>query len=232
VTSDEVRAGVRTWVGKSAFGFEVVLVVLFASAGTLRWRAGWIYFGLYAAAQIATALVLIPRNPELLTERSKLQPGAKAWDKALLATGVVLGPMMTWVMAGLDRRFGWSADVPPALYAAAVALSIGGNALVIWAMDANRFFSATVRIQKERGHTVVSAGPYAVVRHPGYAGWLLFFLSHPVLLESWRSAIPVAVASGVLVLRAALEDRTLREELDGYREYAARVRYRLVPGLW
>ncbi|MGZ9223107.1 MAG: methyltransferase family protein, partial [Anaerolineales bacterium] len=101
-----------------------------------------------------------------------------------------------------------------------------------WAMVENRFFSGVVRIQKDRGHHVISSGPYRFVRHPGYAGALWTYVFLPMLLDSIWALIPAFLVIGVLVLRTALEDKTLQEELPGYKEFARKTRYRLIPGIW
>jgi len=107
-----------------------------------------------------------------------------------------------------------------------------GIVVLVWAMAANKFFSATVRIQEERGHTVATGGPYRYVRHPGYVGWLMLTLATPVVLGSRWALVPAGITVILTILRTALEDRTLHSELEGYREYAERVRYRLLPGIW
>ena len=135
-------------------------------------------------------------------------------------------------MAALDVRAHWPPTVPVWWSVAAFAVCGMGLLFTFWAMLTNRFFSATVRIQEERGHVVIDFGPYGYVRHPGYTGALAFSLASPVALGSWLAVIPAAFLALVLAVRTALEDRTLRAELKGYEEYASRVRSRLVPGLW
>ena len=138
----------------------------------------------------------------------------------------------TYVVAGLDRRYGWSGPFPaPAQVAALLVCSIGYG-LVVWATGSNAFFSQIVRIQTERGHTVVKAGPYHYVRHPAYVGALLTQLAMPILLSSWWALVVGSADALLMLLPTALEDRTLRAELPGYPEYTSQVRYRLFPGLW
>jgi protein-S-isoprenylcysteine O-methyltransferase Ste14 len=143
----------------------------------------------------------------------------------------VFGPL-TWIVAGLDLRFGWSPRLPLAVQIAALALVIVGFLLGTWAMAVNRFFSAIVRIQEDRGHTVVTAGPYRYVRHPSYTGGILASLATALALSSLWALIPGGAVALVTIVRTALEDRTLQEELAGYKDYAQKVRYRLVPGIW
>jgi protein-S-isoprenylcysteine O-methyltransferase Ste14 len=140
--------------------------------------------------------------------------------------------LVKYVVAGLDFRFGWSTGIMPALQFAALVVAVGGYALGTWAMAVNAYFSLVVRIQHDRGQKVVSDGPYRWVRHPGYVGTILFELAAPLLLGSWWALVPGVISALLLVVRTALEDRTLQQELDGYKQYAGEVRYRLLPGVW
>ena len=156
--------------------------------------------------------------------------GTKTWDKVWAA---LFAPVMVavHVVAGLDARDGL-ASLPRAAWPVGLAIFVLGSALLAWSMAVNPFFEKTVRIQRERGHRVVDTGPYAFVRHPGYVGFVGWILSTPLLLGSARALVPALLAVAGIVLRTALEDRTLLDELPGYPEYAARVRYRLMPGVW
>jgi protein-S-isoprenylcysteine O-methyltransferase Ste14 len=136
------------------------------------------------------------------------------------------------IVAGLDIRHGWSPRVPPTLQVAALAVAAGGNLISIWATAVNKFYSRFVRIQKERGHVVVSDGPYRYVRHPGYLGQIIFSLASALALGSVWALIPSSLFAALLVVRTALEDRTLQDELEGYKEYTQRVRHRLIPYIW
>jgi protein-S-isoprenylcysteine O-methyltransferase Ste14 len=136
------------------------------------------------------------------------------------------------LLAGLDERFGWSTAFGWPVKILALALLLAGYALSSYALIENRFFSSEVRIQAERGHHAVSSGPYRWVRHPGYAGGLLTYIATPLLLDTPWAFLPTALVIVLTVVRTALEDRTLQAELAGYREYAGRVRYRLLPGVW
>jgi protein-S-isoprenylcysteine O-methyltransferase Ste14 len=202
-------------------------VALFAAAGTLAILTFWIYLAIFAAVIVASFLWL---DPGPLRER--VRPGGKRPPLALrLLTLVVFAH---WIVAGLDRgRFHWSHSVPDWLQAAALIVFAGGYALCLWAMAVNRFFSSVVRIQDDRGQYVVDAGPYAVIRHPGYAAGIIILLASGVALGSWFATALVAICSlPFLLYRAITEDRVLQAELPGYRDYAARVRWRLLPGLW
>jgi protein-S-isoprenylcysteine O-methyltransferase Ste14 len=153
------------------------------------------------------------------------------WDKVLMPLNIIAPTVMLFV-AGLDKRFEWSPNLPLMLLITAFVITALGYSLSTWATLVNRFFSAFVRIQRDREHTVVTSGPYRLIRHPGYAGALFTSLAIPLLLGSLWALIPAALVVCLLILRTALEDRTLQEKLDGYREYAGWVRYRLLPGVW
>jgi protein-S-isoprenylcysteine O-methyltransferase Ste14 len=203
-------------------------VVLFVSAGTLDWPWAWIYLGVSVAILAVNGLAL-PR--ELIAERGATRENVKAWDKTL--TRLVLFPYVaTWLVVGLDKRFTWSPELPVLLHLVALGVFALGEGLFTWAMVSNRFFSTAVRLQMERGHSVASAGPYRYVRHPGYVGFILFTLATPVALGSLWGLVTAGIVAILFVVRTALEDRTLRQELDGYEAYARQVRYRLVPGVW
>lgn len=197
------------------------------------WWEGWVY-AIIAILGFAISRVLAARrHPDLLTERARglRQEEAKPWDQ-VLAPAVALGAGSVPLVAGLDVRFGWSPGFGVPIKVLALMVIVAGYALGSYALLENRFFSGMVRIQTERGHRVVSSGPYRWVRHPGYAGAVLAYLGTPVLLDALWAFVPAVASTVLLVVRTNLEDRALQEELGGYREYAERVRYRLVPGVW
>lgn len=224
----DVTAGVRKWWIKSVFGILIVAATLFIPAGRLDWVWGWALVAITTVWVIAIALV---SGPELLAERAQARKGTKAWDMVLLGF-VGLAAMARPIVAGLDVRFEWTAHMPVGLHIAALAIAVLGYALGIWAMASNPFFSKTVRIQDDRGQTVATGGPYRIVRHPGYVGAIAFELAIPIMLGSWWALIPGGLAALVFVIRTALEDKTLQEDLPGYTEYAQQTRYRLLPGIW
>jgi protein-S-isoprenylcysteine O-methyltransferase Ste14 len=231
--SPQTRRAVTNWTVQSALGMVGYGAVLFAAAGTLRWIWGWVLLGVLTAFMAAHPLLLIPINPDLLAEREKgsLDRPVKTWDKwTTMLSGLVM--VVAWVVAGLDVRFGWTGPVALPWHLAGLLLMVPGYALFLWAMVSNAFFAEGVRIQKERGHTVATGGPYRYVRHPGYLGAILAQLATPFLLASLWAALPSAAFAALYVLRTALEDRTLQQELPGYREFAQRTRYRLIPSLW
>jgi protein-S-isoprenylcysteine O-methyltransferase Ste14 len=208
--------------------------VLFLAAGTVRWGWGWAYYAIISLSALTGRALVLRRNPELLAERAtyRTKEDAKQWDKTLMRVVALYGPLITWIVAGLDYRWGWSLEVQPALRWGALAVVLVGAAFANWAMVANRFFSAVVRIQKDREHQVISDGPYRLVRHPGYAGGVYTWLTAPLMLGALWAYIPALLTMCAIILRTALEDRTLIEELPGYAEYTQRTRYRLFPGVW
>jgi len=222
---------VARWILDQTMRLVGGTAVLFLCAGRIDWGAGWAYQALTLSYVVGTAAVLIPGNPELLAERLGPRKGAKTWDMLIMSI-VGVGLIALYVVGGLDERHGWSVGIAPAGQIAAGVVMGLGYALVVWATAANRFFSLIVRIQGERGHAVATGGPYRWVRHPAYVGGILSYLAGPILLGSWWALLPGILCGLLMVLRTALEDRTLQAELTGYREYAGRVRYRLLPGVW
>ena len=220
----------RSFAIKNLFGLLFYGLLLFLPAGTLNWPAAWVYLGLFLLVLIASSIYT---DPELLRdERGVGQAGRKNWDLALVSVYGLLTSLATPIVAGLDWRNGWSASQPlwvPLL--AAILFSLGW-AFGLWAMTVNRFFSKVVRIQHERGHHVIQEGPYRFVRHPGYVGAIIQNLTTAVILGSWWAMIPAGVGSVIMILRTALEDRTLQNELEGYAGYSGHVRFRLIPGIW
>lgn len=220
-------------VSRTSLYIVFLALILFVSAGTLAWPAAWIYLALSAIVSIGGGLWLGRHDPALLAERLKpvIQRDQKGWDKLFM-----LIMMMLWVgwlvLMGLDAgRYHWS-HVPLLIQIASVGLIGLGCYLVGLTFKANSYAAPVVRIQKERGHRVVTDGPYAYVRHPMYAGALLFVVGAPLLLGSWWGLAGAAALVLAIAIRAVLEERALQAELEGYADYAKRVRYRLVPYLW
>lgn len=204
---------------------------LFWSAGRLDWPAAWAVLAVWVLWFAAEDVILLRFHPQLLQERLSPPKAAKAWDRAILSS-LRLIQLARYILAGLDQRYGWTGGFPPAAQYAGLAVCLLSSALFFWAMYSNRFFSQVVRVQSERGHAVADSGPYRWVRHPSYAGMILFELALSTLLGSWWAILAGGVCAVLFVLRAALEDRALQTELPGYAEYAGRVRYRLLPGVW
>ncbi|MBN2499458.1 MAG: isoprenylcysteine carboxylmethyltransferase family protein [Anaerolineales bacterium] len=223
----------RQWIGLIAV-YLLIPLVLFVCAGDFGWWQAWVYALLIVAAGVGGRILAEWRHPGLTAERQNAEKiqAAKAWDK-VLAPAMALSisyPLM--IVAGLDHRFGWSPVFPLWLIVLGIFLIALGYAFAAWAFVENQFFSSVVRIQADRGHVVCDSGPYRIVRHPGYAGNILPLLGIVLALSSLWTIIPAAVALVIAVIRTALEDQTLQEELPGYWEYARRVRYRLFPGIY
>lgn len=223
---------VRALVPTAVFVVVAPLLPMIIS-GDWRWWGAWAYV-LATILQFTISRALAARrNPDLLVERSRslTAKDTKRWDKILapilgLSSFVILG------VAGLDHSYRWSLPFSLAVELIALAGLLLGYVLSSWAFIENRFFSGVVRIQTDRGHRVVSSGPYRIVRHPGYAGSLASFIAIPLLLDSLWAFIPTVVLLAAMVIRTALEDRTLQAELAGYVDYARTTRFRLLPGVW
>ncbi len=203
---------------------------IFGAAGQLSWPMAWAVLGVYSVSK-AAAFALV--NPELIRERAAPGPGVDRGDVVLATLGYLGLYPGTLVAAGLDAvRFGPAIPIPQSIQAAALLVFALGYGFAFWAVCSNPFFATFVRIQDDRDHSVVSLGAYALVRHPGYAGTLIAHLALPFALGSIWALVPAAVGTIFFVARTSREDRTLRDRLVGYREYQARVRWRLVPGVW
>jgi len=202
-------------------------VALFASAGTVAILTYWIYLAIFAAVFVASFLWL---DPDLARER--MRPGGKKPPLALRLISAVL--FVHWIIAGLDHgRFHWSDTVPARLQWTALIALAAGYAFCLWAMRVNRFFSSIVRIQNDRGQVVITTGPYAIIRHPGYLAGIIIMIASGPALNSWIATTMLMVcALPFLLHRVITEDRVLLAELPGYRDYAERVRWRLLPGIW
>ncbi len=228
-TSSSVARGVARWIFKSIVYTVIFGFALFATSRDLRWVWGWLYLAIYMINQIILTVIL---PPDLLAERSKPQEGSKGWDIVLASVAALLMPMGLYIVAGFDRGKGWSVPFSPVVQIVALVTMVGGIAISDWAMAANKFFSGVIRIQADRGHTVETGGPYRFVRHPGYVGGILHHVAAPLLLGSWWALIPGGIGALLFVIRTALEDKTLQEELPGYNEYVRQTRFRLLPGIW
>ncbi len=223
----------RQWIGIIVVYLLIPLVLLLCG-GDFGWWQAWLYSLLIFSAGIGGRIWAEQRHPGLLADRQSIEniKSAKAWDKVLAPLmALSLGfPMV--IVAGLDHRYGWSPVFPPWLIVIGFILITLGYAFASWALAENRFFYSVVCIQVDRGHVVCDSGPYRIVRHPGYAGNILPLPGMVLALSSVWTLIPAAVALVIMVIRTFLEDRALQGELPGYREYALRVRYRLIPGIY
>ena len=206
-------------------------VLVFLPAGRWDWIAGWLYLAIACIGMGCGFALVWARHPELIEHRMRIGKGTKTWDKVWLCL-FTLALLSVYVVAGFDVvRYGWS-EMSTWFWPAGLALFTAGTALFLWPMTVNPFFEKTVRIQTERGHRVIDTGPYQYIRHPGYVGFFGWILSVPLLLGSWWACLPAVTAVALVVVRTALEDRTLRRELPGYQDYARRVRFRLIPRVW
>ena len=208
----------------------IFAALLFIPAGRMDWGRGWAYVGIIVAGFLFNWWCLTRWNPELIERRMRLGKGTKTWD---LVWGALFAPVMIaiYVVAGLEAQDG-VLSLTRVAWPVGLALFLAGWALLTWSMVVNPFFEKTVRIQTDRGHRVIDTGPYAYVRHPGYVGFAAFMLGTPLLLGSAWALVPALLSVIGIVIRTALEDRTLNAELAGYSDYASRVRFRLIPGLW
>jgi protein-S-isoprenylcysteine O-methyltransferase Ste14 len=220
------------WLVRETSGNLILIAILFGIVGRWNWWMGWALSGIYIFWTVASAILILPVNPEMLAERARPHAGTKKWDMVILT---VIGFLMIaeYVIASLDVRLGWSLQLPLTLkIIGLVAAAFGYDFLLVWAMVSNAFFVATVRIKTDRQHKVVSSGPYRYLRHPGYLGTLLLHWGVPLMLNSLWAIIPAIIITLVIIVRTILEDKTLQTELAGYKEYVEQVCYRLLPGIW
>lgn len=218
-----MRAIVASYVGVLAFSS-----VIFIGAGQLLFWPGILYVVL-ALAGTTLSHLLMPAGSSLTASRLEERGAGEAWDRRLLGLYFALS-IVTFAVAGMDAgRFGWSGPFPLWLTLTGCVVLMAGQLLFALAKRENAFFSATVRVQKERGHAVCTTGPYRVVRHPGYLGMLLTSLAFPLVIGSCWAYLPTLLGVAVLLVRMYLEDSLLLRELDGYADYAATTRWRIVP---
>ena len=230
MTTAKKWSSIRLFIA-STTGLGLFAAIIFWPAGRIDWLAGWVYFGLITTTLFINFVYLRRVNPEVIAHRLRLGKGTKVWDIlwSVLFTPVFLA---IYVIAGFDAvRFEWS-TMPLWLWPIGLALWLLGNILLTWSMGVNPFFEKTVRIQTERGHRVIETGPYRFIRHPGYLGFFGWSLSAPLLLGSWWAFLPALLSIVTLMIRTALEDQMLCKELNGYREYTNKIRYRLIPRVW
>lgn len=204
---------------------------MFLPAGTWAWSKGWLFILIVLGLISVVFLVLARVNPEVIVARGSFHKGTKHWDKILLSLYFPAMSAVLLVAALDDGRFHWF-PVPWWICGVGYALLFAGIGIVTWAEGVNKFFEVTARIQTERGHSVIDTGPYAIARHPGYAGGILHAIGIALSLGSLWALIPAGLASIVLIVRTEWEDQMLQQELNGYMEYAKRVRYKLIPGVW
>jgi protein-S-isoprenylcysteine O-methyltransferase Ste14 len=211
--------------------FAIMIAALFGAAGTWDWPRGWMFFGVYCLLTAIACVWLWMTNPEIFAARSKMQAGTKSWDRLLTPAILLCSIAILPVSALDDGRFHW-APTPDSVVILGYILFTLGFLGFAWAQSVNRHFEGTVRIQTDRGHKVITAGPYAVVRHPGYAFSILMVTGMPLAMGSLYGLIPAGLLVLLILVRTLAEDATLKAELPGYRDYAARVKQRWIPGVW
>lgn len=194
----------------------------------------WIFIGIHVTFTLVSRLIVLRSNPETLVERGRAMQAedVAAGDRFMVVIVGLIGPVVIWTIAGLDDRFGWSPDLSFLAQGIALLGVVLGYFLGTWAMVANAFFSSVSRIQEDRDQSVITGGPYRIVRHPGYAGGVVSSIAIPLMLGSFWALIPAGIALIFLVIRTKNEDKMLMEELPGYRDFAQQTRYRLVHGIW
>jgi len=206
----------------------IQVAILFLCAWTIRWPWAWALLCVNVLILFINFMVL-PK--EVIEERGRKKENVKKWDRVISGIGII--PFVgLYAVAGLDRRFYWSPEYGDSIHLVAMLCFFLGSMLVTWSIVNNMFFSTMVRLQAERGHAVATGGPYRFVRHPGYLGFLVTFIATPLAVGSLYALAASAAGVALFIVRTALEDRTLRAELPGYAEYAKKVGYRLLPGIW
>jgi protein-S-isoprenylcysteine O-methyltransferase Ste14 len=224
------RSGVNRFI-QVLVSVVLMGLLLFISAGRVDWPAAWIFLGTYVLTVLTVGAWVARKNPSVVNERGKVARNTKSWDKILMTIYSVM-ILVLMIVAGLDAgRYGWSTMSNFIQIAGWVGLMIA-MIITYWAMATNTFLSTVVRIQDDRGHHVITTGPYRYVRHPMYAAILIMWPSIALLLGSWWALLPALVIDIIFVIRTRLEDRTLQAELPGYVDYTQHTRYRLIPGIW
>lgn len=220
-----------SYLAKLLVGTLLFFTILFISAGTIHYWQGWVYAAI-GLIMVALNITVLQADPQLLQERSKPGDGAKKWDKIILGLSFMVTIAM-FIVAGLDSgRHHWSPPFHWSLYLLGIMFTTSGQLLFLIAQKQNKFFSSTVRIQTDRGHTVCESGLYSLVRHPAYMGSTIQSAGFPLIFGSLWSIIPASLSIVLLITRTILEDRTLKNELKGYAAYAEKTKYKIIPYTW
>jgi len=207
------------------------LALVFLLSGRLDYWQGWVFIGIALSASVVIFIVFRDRAA-LFKERMKPGPGMKWWDKIFWVFNIIFYFALL-IIAPLDAgRYLWSPELPVYLYVLGYIAHIFGYYFILWAMWTNDYFSSVVRIQKDRGQKVIQEGPYKYIRHPGYVAAFFIAPSTALILGSLWALIPGILWNIAIIIRTYLEDKTLQKELEGYKEYTKKVKYRLIPGIW
>ena len=209
----------------------ITMAIYFLAAGRLNLPWAWVYLGIAIASVLVGGIYVLRRNPQAINERGRPPENQKNWDRLIVRLNS-LCYLGVYIVAGLDARFGWTAYVPFWLHLLGAFGTILSSALTYAAMAHNPFLSTVVQISDQRGHRVATSGPYRIIRHPMYSSLILGWSAIALLLGSYWTLIPGLLASILMTIRTALEDRTLMAELPGYADYARHTRFRLLPGIW
>ena len=232
--TDQKHPGSRFSIVYNFLTLILLLLSPFLASGDWKWNLGWFYTGSMLVYIFISRIIAIRLHPGFARERAtaSAMQDTKGWDKWIVPLVALWLPFLAVLIAGLDKRLGWSAEFPGWVHWLGLGLLAFGYSIGTWAMAVNAYFSSHVRIQKDRGQTVITTGPYAIVRHPAYITGAVAMLGIPLLLDSLWAFPPIALLCIGIIIRTALEDKTLIAELPGYKEYTGRVRYRLIPGVW
>lgn len=223
--------------GIAARGLQIVLVffllavILFLASGQINWFWGWLYLAINIMSVVINSAIMLRTSPETIAERGRPKE-IRNWDKIISGLWGLAQFLLLPLVAGLDIRFGWTGELGIPWHVVGAGVFAIGLGIFGWAMITNAYFSTAVRIQNDRGQTVCRSGPYRFVRHPGYTGAILQSLGTPILLGSAWACVPGMLAAVLMIIRTALEDRTLQKELPGYQDFVKEVHYRLLPGIW
>jgi len=232
--SDKKHLSARFSIVFNFLSLILLLLSPFLASGDWTWDLGWLYTGSMILYAFISRIIAIRLHPGFARERATASgmQDTKGWDKWIVPLIALWLPFLAVLVAGLDKRLGWSTTMPDWVHWLGLALLVFGYSVGTWAMAVNAFFSSHVRIQKDRGHQVINKGPYAIVRHPAYVTGAVAMCGIPLLLDSLLAFAPIVLLCIGIVIRTALEDKTLLAELPGYKEYAEKVRFRLIPGVW
>lgn len=224
----DLKSKARKRILQVVIQYLIIALVLFLTSWKLDWIWAWAYMGVSVIILAINSQVI---SPELMAERGEIKENVEPWDRTIALIGSIF-TVAVIILPGLDLRFGWSPPLAPSLQIAGLIFYALGMGWFTWSMASNPFFSGTVRIQADRDQTVATGGPYRYVRHPGYIGYTVAWIATAIALGSLWTLIPAILIVISIIIRTALEDKTLQEKLPGYKEYAEKVRYRLIPGIW